>query len=90
MENRIALIAIVVEDSGKAGELNEILHSYSGYIIGRMGLPCRDRQISLISVAVDGPSDVISALSGKLGKIPGISAKAVYAKLSETVRREQT
>ena len=90
MENRIALIAIVVEDSGKAGELNEILHSYSGYIIGRMGLPCRDRQISLISVAVDGPSDVISALSGKLGKIPGISAKAVYAELSETARREQT
>ena len=90
MENRIALIAIVVEDSGKAGELNEILHSYSEYIIGRMGLPCRERQISLISVAVDGPSDVISALSGKLGKIPGISAKAVYAKLSETARREQT
>ena len=82
MENRIAMIAIVVEDISKAGELNGILHDYGEYIIGRMGLPCRGREISLISIAVDGPGDVISALSGKLGNIPGVSAKAVYAKIS--------
>jgi putative iron-only hydrogenase system regulator len=83
MDNRIAMISIVVDDDSRSGELNDVLHQYSQYIIGRMGLPYRNRQISLISVAVDGPADIISALSGKLGSIPGISAKTVYAKLPE-------
>ena len=81
MEKRVAMLAIVVEDNERTEELNHVLHEYSEYIIGRLGLPYRDRSISLISIAIDGPADAISALSGKLGQIPGVSAKAVYAKL---------
>lgn len=80
MENRVAIIAIVVEDLAKAEEVNKVLHEYGDHIIGRMGIPHRERGISLISVALDGPSDVISALSGKIGGIEGVSAKAVYTK----------
>jgi len=83
MENRVAMIAIVVEDDEEAVELNSILHQYSQYIIGRMGIPHRERKISLISIAIDGPADAISALAGKLGSLPGVSAKTVYAKLEE-------
>ncbi|MCI7327412.1 TM1266 family iron-only hydrogenase system putative regulator [Hornefia butyriciproducens] len=83
MEKRVAMLAIVVEDNERTEELNHVLHEYSEYIIGRLGLPYRDRSISLISIAIDGPADAISALSGKLGQIPGVSAKAVYAKLPE-------
>ncbi len=81
METRVAMLSIVVEDESMTAELNDILHQYSEYIIGRMGIPYRNRQISLISIAMDGPADAISALSGKLGNLPGVSAKAVYAKL---------
>jgi putative iron-only hydrogenase system regulator len=80
MENRVALISIVVENEEQTGELNDILHQYREYIFGRMGLPHREKNISLISVAVDGPADVISALAGKLGSLDGISTKTVYAK----------
>ena len=80
MENRVAIVAIVVEDLAKAEEVNKVLHDYGDYIIGRMGIPHRERGISLISVALDGPSDVVSALSGKIGCIEGVSAKAVYTK----------
>ena len=59
--------------------IDELLHQYGGYIIGRMGLPCRERGIHLISVAMDAPAAVISALSGKLGRLPGVTAKTVYA-----------
>ena len=83
MEKRVAMLAIVIEDNERTEELNHVLHEYSEYIIGRLGLPYRDRSISLISIAIDGPADAISALSGKLGQIPGVSAKAVYAKLPE-------
>lgn len=83
MEKRVAMLSIVVEDSEKTEELNQLLHEYSQYIIGRMGIPYRDRSISLISIAMDGPADAISALSGKLGQIPGVSSKAVYTKLPE-------
>lgn len=83
MKKRVAMLAIVVEDNERTEELNHVLHEYSEYIIGRLGLPYRDRSISLISIAIDGPADAISALSGKLGQIPGVSAKAVYAKLPE-------
>ena len=81
MENRIAMLAIVVEDPEKVEELNRILHDYSEYIIGRMGLPYKERNISLISIAMDGPADAISALAGKVGNLEGVSAKSVYAKL---------
>ncbi len=80
METRVALIGIVVEDMNSVMELNNILHEYSPYIIGRMGLPYREKDISIISVAVDAPQDVISALSGKLGMLAGISTKTVYSK----------
>lgn len=81
MENRVALIGIVVENFDSVERLNELLHEYGEIIIGRMGIPYKERKISIISVAVDAPEDVISALSGKIGKLDGISSKTVYAKL---------
>ena len=79
METRVALVAIIVREDAQVTELNELLHQYGGYIVGRMGVPYRVRGVNSISVAVDAPADVISALSGKLGKLPGITAKTVYA-----------
>ena len=80
---KLAVIAIVVEQESSVRQLNELLHGCSSYIIGRMGIPCRQRGVSLISVAMDAPADVISSLSGKLGRISGVSAKVAYAKLPE-------
>ena len=81
MDIRVAILAIEVEERDKAEELNHVLHEYGKYIIGRMGIPYEKRGISLISVAVDAPQDVISAMSGKIGNIEGVTAKAVYSKL---------
>ncbi len=81
MENRVALIAVIVEKADSTEALNAILHEYSSCIIGRMGIPYREREIGLISVAVDAPSETVNALCGRLGKLPGVTAKAVYAKL---------
>ena len=81
MENRVAMISIVVEDYSAAESVNALLHQFGQYIIGRMGIPYRARKISLIYVAIDAPGDQISALSGKLGMIPGASSKTVYAKI---------
>ena len=80
---KLSFIAIVVEQESSVRELNELLHGCSSYIIGRMGIPCRQRGVSLISVAMDAPADVISSLSGKLGRISGVSAKVAYSKLPE-------
>ncbi len=77
---RLAVAAIVVEDPEQVRALNDLLHQYSGWIIGRMGIPCRSRQVSLISVALDAPSDIISALTGKLGRLSGISVKTAYSR----------
>ena len=74
-----AVLAIIVRNSDAVAELNALLHQYGEHIIGRMGLPCRERGLSLISVALDAPGDVISALSGKIGRLPGVTAKTVYA-----------
>ena len=79
MDTRIAIIAIVVENPEHVEELNRILHKYSEYIIGRMGIPYREKSMSIISIAIDAPQDVISALSGRLGRLPGVQAKAVYS-----------
>ena len=79
METRIAVISIIVEKPEAAAALNELLHQYSRYVIGRMGIPYRQRGISIISVAVDAPQANISALSGKLGRMDGVSAKAAYS-----------
>ena len=83
MESRVAMISIVVQDMQAVENVNNLLHEFSEYIIGRMGIPYRARGISLISVAMDAPGDAISALSGKLGMIRGVSAKTVYAKVPE-------
>ncbi len=80
-ETRVAIIAIVVEDTENIGTLNELLHIYGSYIIGRMGLPYQAKNISLISIMVDAPLNVISALSGKIGMLKGIAAKTVYSKV---------
>ncbi|HIS65535.1 MAG TPA: iron-only hydrogenase system regulator [Candidatus Avoscillospira avistercoris] len=79
METRIALLAILVENESSVEALNDILHQYRQYIIGRMGIPYREKQVSIMSIAVDAPQDVISALSGKIGKLPGVSSKTAYA-----------
>ncbi|MCD8383259.1 MAG: iron-only hydrogenase system regulator [Clostridiales bacterium] len=80
---RVALLAIVVENPDAVTRLNDLLHQYSPYIIGRMGLPYPKRNVSLISVMLDAPNDAISALSGKVGKLEGVSTKVVYARLEE-------
>ena len=80
-DTRIALIGIIVENMDAVEKLNDILHQYRQHVIGRMGIPYAKRSVAIISVAVDAPSDVISSLSGKLGMIPGVSAKTVYAKI---------
>lgn len=79
METRVALLAVIVREGSSVAELNELLHQYGDHIIGRMGVPYRARGVNIISVAMDAPADVISALSGKLGRLPGITAKTVYA-----------
>lgn len=82
METRVALIGIIVEDTSSIQQLNELLHEYGSRIIGRMGIPYRERDISIISVAIDAPQDEINALSGKIGRLAGISAKTVYSNIS--------
>ena len=84
METRIAVIGIIVEDKDKADQVNALLHQYGKFIIGRMGLPYEKKQVNIISVVLDAPMDVISALSGKLGRLPGVSSKALYSKASGT------
>lgn len=81
METRIALVGIIVEDQEMTGRLNELLHAYSSYIVGRMGIPLKDRNLGVISVVLDAPSNIISSLSGKLGMLEGISVKTVYSKV---------
>ena len=81
METRVAVIGIIVENMESTGKLNEILHEYGWCIIGRMGVPYRKRNVSVISVALDGPQDVISALAGKVGNIAGVSVKTAYSNL---------
>lgn len=78
--SRIALIGIVVENNDSVEQLNSLLSQYGSYIIGRMGIPYREKNLSIISIAMDAPNDVISALSGKIGMLSGISSKTIYAK----------
>lgn len=80
METRIALIGIIVEEEASVEQLNKLLHEYGEYIVGRMGIPYRKRGVNIISVAIDAPQDIISALSGKIGRLDGISVKTVYSK----------
>lgn len=79
-ETKIALIGIIVEELEAAKRVNAVLHDYAGYIVGRMGIPYRERSVNVISVVLDAPRDAVSALSGKLGMIGGISVKTVITK----------
>ncbi|MCR5484723.1 MAG: iron-only hydrogenase system regulator [Clostridiales bacterium] len=81
METRLAVISIIVTDGDNISRLNELLHEAAPYIIGRMGIPYRKLGVSIISVAIDAPQDLISAVSGKIGKLPGISAKTTYSNI---------
>ncbi len=81
MENRIAVVSIIVEDVSSVEKLNGILHEYAKYIIGRMGIPCRERNLSVISVVMDAPQDEISSMSGKVGRLHGVTSKTAYSKL---------
>jgi len=81
MKTRIAAVSIIVENANSVEKVNNTLHDYRNYIIGRMGIPYHKRGISIICVVMDAPNDVISALSGKLGMIPDVTAKSVYSKL---------
>lgn len=83
METRIAVIGIIIEDKNLAVPVNDLLHQYGGYIIGRMGLPYEKRGIHIISAVLDAPSDVISALSGKLGRVKGVSTKVLYSRIED-------
>lgn len=90
METRVAIIGIIVEDASSVEKLNSILHDYGEYIIGRMGLPYREKDINIISVAVDAPQDIISALSGKLGRLPGVSSKTLYSKVTSKAEKRDS
>lgn len=79
MNTRIALIGIIVENTESTPQLNRLLHEYADYIIGRMGIPHRERNVNIISVAIDAPLDIINALSGKIGRLSGITARTIYS-----------
>ena len=81
METRVALLSIIVEENTDTTKLNDYLHDAAPYIIGRMGIPYRQKGISIISVAVDATQDVTSALAGKIGRIKGVTAKTVYSQI---------
>ena len=89
VETRVAVIAIIVRDGTQVAALNDLLHQYGPYIVGRMGVPYREKGVNIISVAMDAPGDVISALSGKLGRLEGVTAKTVYAP-AESIGKEET
>lgn len=80
METRVALIGIIIEDMGAVERLNNLLHEYSQYVIGRMGIPFREKNINIISIVVDAEADIISTLAGKLGMIKGVNVKTIYSK----------
>lgn len=82
METKVALVGIIVENYGATDKLNDILHEYGQYIIGRMGIPYRERKINVISVVVDAPQSLISAMTGKIGRIEGISVKTAYSSVT--------
>ena len=80
METRVAVMSIIVENDAAVEKLNSILHDFGSYIIGRMGVPYREKKISIISVVMDAPMNKISSLSGKLGMLDGVSTKTIYSK----------
>ena len=81
MDTRVAVISIIVENPEVISTLNELLHEAGNYIIGRMGIPYREKGINIISIAIDAPQDIISSLSGKIGRLKGVSAKTAYSNI---------
>ena len=81
MDTRIAVLSIIVEDMEKTAELNQIIHEFSEYVVGRMGIPYREKGISIISLVMDAPQNVISTLSGRIGRLRGVTSRATYAKV---------
>ena len=79
METRVALIGIIVENKNSIEQLNKILHEYGEFIISRMGLPYKERNINIISIAIDAPTDIINAMTGKIGRLEGISTKTAFS-----------
>lgn len=79
METRVAVMSIIVENGDTIEKLNAVLHNYGEYIIGRMGIPYREKNINIISIAIDAPQDTIAALSGKIGRLDGVSVKTAYS-----------
>lgn len=85
MTTRVAVISIIVEEDGNTEELNRLLSEYGRYIIGRMGIPYRQKSINIISVAIDAPQDVTSTLTGKIGQLHGISSKTAYSQVQSEI-----
>ena len=81
MNSRVSVVSIIIKDEEAAGKVNELLHEFRQYVVGRMGIPYREKRVSIISVVIDAPGDVTSSLSGKLGMLEGVSAKTLTAKL---------
>ena len=79
METRVAVLGIIVENMDSVAQLNNILHDYGKFIIGRMGIPYREKKINIISIAIDAPQDIIASLSGKIGRLDGVSVKTAYS-----------
>ena len=79
MESRVAVIGIIIENSEAVDRVNAILHENARYILGRMGIPYREKGINIISIAIDAPQDAISLISGKIGRLPGVTAKTAYS-----------
>ena len=84
METRVAVMSVIVENGDMVERLNAILHEYGEFIIGRMGIPYRKRKVNIIAIALDAPQNTISALSGKIGALPGISVKTAYSSVMHT------
>ena len=85
-DTRIAVLSIIVEDSESTAKLNEMIHDYAEYVVGRMGIPYREKNISIISLVIDAPQTKISELSGKIGRLSGVTAKAAYAKVHDCLK----
>lgn len=81
MNSRVSVVSIIIKNEEAAGEVNELLHEFRQYVVGRMGIPYREKNVSIISVVIDAPGDVTSSLSGKLGMLEGVSAKTLTAKM---------
>ncbi len=82
-KTKVALVSIIVEDPEAAEQVNDLLHKFRQYVVGRMGIPYREKGVSIISIVLDAPEDKISALSGKLGMVKGISVKSMIAKITD-------